>query len=64
MKKRLREGCQSLARWELWSRLPNRGLLDFAVMLADLKVHNFFISPALEDDFLARDAQRKSKADS
>ncbi len=38
--------------------------VGFRCHVADLKAHNFFISSALEDDFLARDAQRKSKADS
>lgn len=41
-------------------RAAERGLLDFAVVLGELKSHKFFISPALERDFLARDTQRKS----
>ena len=36
-----------------------RGMLDFALALAELKAQGFFISLALERDFLARDAQRK-----
>jgi predicted nucleic acid-binding protein len=35
------------------------GLLDFAIALAELKANSFFISPALEQDFLDRDARRK-----
>jgi predicted nucleic acid-binding protein len=37
------------------------GLLDFAIALAELKAHNFFSSPALEQDFLERDEQRKKQ---
>jgi len=37
-----------------------RGLLDLALVLVELKAHNFFISPVLERDFLERDAQRKA----
>lgn len=37
-----------------------RGLLDFSLVLAELKAHKFFLSPALERDFLERDARRKA----
>jgi predicted nucleic acid-binding protein len=38
-----------------------RERLDFAQMLTELKAHKFFISPALERDFLDRDTQRKAR---
>jgi predicted nucleic acid-binding protein len=60
----LKRGLPVIGTLGIVEQAAERGLLDFAVMLADLKAHNFFISSALEDDFLARDAQRKSKADS
>jgi predicted nucleic acid-binding protein len=37
-----------------------RGMLDFALTLVELKAHKFFVSPALERDFLERDARRKA----
>lgn len=40
-------------------RAAELGLLDFSLTLAELKTHSFFISPALERDFLERDARRK-----
>jgi predicted nucleic acid-binding protein len=40
-------------------RAAEKGMLDFALVLANLKTHGFFVSPELERDFLRRDAQRK-----
>lgn len=40
-------------------RAAEKGLLDFAEILQDLKSNGFFIAPALEKDFLERDAKRK-----
>ena len=37
-----------------------RGLLDFGLVLAELKTHKFFLSPALERDSLERDARRQA----
>jgi len=41
-------------------RAAEGGMLDFALVLAELKAHKFFVAPALERDFLERDAQRKA----
>ena len=41
-----------------------KGLVDFAQSLQLLKETSFYISSSVETYFLARDAQRKSKADS
>ena len=40
-----------------------RGMLDFASTLTELKRQGFFISLALERDFLERDRQRKALSD-
>ena len=40
-------------------KAAERGMIDFARVLGDLKTHGFFVSPELERDFLRRDAQRK-----
>ena len=40
-------------------RAAEKGLLDFTETLQDLKSDGFFIAPALEKDFLERDAKRK-----
>jgi predicted nucleic acid-binding protein len=44
----------------LLERAAAAGMLDFALVLAELKAHKFFVAPALERDFLERDAQRKA----
>jgi predicted nucleic acid-binding protein len=36
-------------------------LLDLPIVLAELKIHNFFMSPALEHDLIDRDARRKKQ---
>jgi predicted nucleic acid-binding protein len=38
-----------------------RGMLDLALVLAELKAYKFFVAPALERDFLERDVQRKAR---
>ncbi|MGI8641898.1 MAG: DUF3368 domain-containing protein [Pyrinomonadaceae bacterium] len=40
-------------------RAAEKGLLDFAETLQKLKANGFFITLALEKDFLERDAERK-----
>lgn len=40
-----------------------RGMLDFALSLIQLKANGFFVSRALELNFLARDAIRKARPD-
>lgn len=40
-------------------RAAEKDFLDFAEILQDLKSNGFFIAPALEKDFLERDAKRK-----
>ncbi len=41
-------------------KAAERGIVDFDLVLADLKACHFFVSPELELDFLERDAQRKA----
>jgi predicted nucleic acid-binding protein len=43
-------------------RAAESDLLDFPTALRELKTLGFFVSSALEQDFLLRDAQRKAKS--
>lgn len=42
-------------------RAAEKGLLDFAETLQELKTNGFFIAPKLEKNFLERDNKRKNK---
>lgn len=42
-------------------RAAELGMLDFALVLAELKAYKFFVAAALEQDFLDRDVQRKAR---
>ena len=55
----LRRGLPVIGTLGIVEQAAERGLLDFAIVLAELKGHKFFISPALEGYFLGRDARRK-----
>jgi predicted nucleic acid-binding protein len=60
----LRRDLPVIRTMGILERAPQLGLLDFAIVLAELKAHNFFISPVLEQDFLDRDARRKKQRNS
>jgi predicted nucleic acid-binding protein len=56
----LKRGLPVIGTLAVLESAAERGLLDFALALDELKAHKFFISPALERDFLERDARRKA----
>ena len=56
----LRRGLPVIGTLAVLEAAAERGLLDFGLVLAELKAHKFFLSPALERDFLERDARRKA----
>jgi len=41
-------------------RAAEQGMLDFPLVMSELKAHGFFVSKELERDFLERDAKRKA----
>ncbi|MGI8884972.1 MAG: DUF3368 domain-containing protein, partial [Pyrinomonadaceae bacterium] len=43
----------------LLERAAEKGLIDFSATLQELKSNGFFMSPALEKDFIERDIKRK-----
>jgi len=56
----LRRGLPVIGTLAVLEAAAERGLLDFGLVLAELKANKFFLSPALERDFLERDARRKA----
>ncbi len=56
----LRRGLPVIGTLAVLEAAAERGLLDFGLVLAELKTHKFFLSPALERDFLERDARRQA----
>jgi len=56
----LKRGLPVIGTLGVLEGAAERGLLDFPLVLAELKAHKFFLSPALERDFLERDARRKA----
>jgi len=56
----LKRGLPVIGTLGVLEGAAERGLLDFPLVLTELKAHKFFVSPALERDFLERDARRKA----
>lgn len=54
----LKRGLPVIGTLAVLESAAERGLLDFSLVLAELKAHQFFLSPALERDFLERDTRR------
>ena len=55
----LRRNLPVVGTLGILERAAEKGLLDFAETLQKLKATGFFVAPALEKDFLERDAKRK-----
>ena len=57
----LRRNLPVVGTLGILERAAEKGLLDFAETLQKLKATGFFVAPALEKDFLERDAKRKNR---
>ena len=56
----LQRGLPVIGTLGVLESAAERGFVDFPLILAEMKTHGFFISSALELDFLERDARRKA----